>query len=150
MVVCLFSSCKRFDLEVRTLEIQKADGSIVTVDAEIAVTEEEQGYGFMNRKKILEGTGMLFLFEKDKIARFWMKDTPTPLSIAYIDYKGTIRDILDMTPYSLSEVVSSVAVRYALEVPQGWFEMVGIAKGDTVIGKLPVYDDEYALKKIVR
>lgn len=148
IIFCLFSSCKRYDLEEKVFEIQKTDGSIVSVLAEIAVTDEEQGYGYMNRKRIPEGTGMLFLFEKDKIARFWMKDTPSPLSIAYIDYKGRIRDIIDMTPFSLSEVVSSVAVRYALEVPQGWFEKTGITEGDTFISILPKYDEELALKKM--
>jgi uncharacterized membrane protein (UPF0127 family) len=39
-----------------------------------------------------------------------------------------------MTPFSLASVVSTVSVRYALEVPQGWFEKVGVKVGDTVEG----------------
>jgi uncharacterized membrane protein (UPF0127 family) len=73
---------------------------------------------------------MLFIFENDQMLSFWMKNTPTPLSIAYIDYAGRIRDILDMTPYSLADINSTVSVRYALEVPQGWFDRAGISKGD--------------------
>ena len=73
---------------------------------------------------------MLFVFEYDQVLSFWMKNTPHPLSIAYIDSKGVIRDIFDMTPYSLNSVVSTVSVRYALEVPQGWFEKTGIKAGD--------------------
>ena len=84
----------------------------------------------MFRKHIPEGTGMLFVFENDQILRFWMKNTPTPLSIAFITKEGKIRDIFDMTPYSLSNTVSTGYVRYALEVPQGWFSKVGIEKGD--------------------
>ena len=63
-----------------------------------------------------------------------MKNTPHPLSIAYIDSRGKIRNIYDMTPFSLASVVSTVSVRYALEVPQGWFEKVGVKVGDTVEG----------------
>ena len=100
--------------------------------AEIAEKPEERNFGFMERKTIPDGTGMLFVFEKDQILSFWMKNTPHPLSIAYIDSKGKIRDIFDMTPYSLASVVSTVSVRYALEVPQGWFDKVGIKKGDIV------------------
>ncbi len=100
--------------------------------AEIAEKPEERNFGFMERKIISDGTGMLFIFEKDQILSFWMKNTPHPLSIAYIDSKGKIRDIFDMTPYSLASVVSTVSVRYALEVPQGWFDKVGIKKGDLV------------------
>ena len=39
-----------------------------------------------------------------------------------------------MTPFSLASVVSTVSVRYALEVPQGWFEKVGVKVGDIVEG----------------
>lgn len=110
--------------------IIKSSGEFVTVKTELAITEEDQSYGFMNRKNIPEGTGMLFVFTEDKIASFWMKNTPTPLSIAYIDYSGKIKDIFDMTPFSLASVVSTGYVRYALEVPQGWFEKEGIKVGD--------------------
>ena len=88
----------------------------------------------MEREKIPDGTGMLFVFDRDQILSFWMKNTPHPLSIAYIDSRGKIRNIYDMTPFSLASVVSTVSVRYALEVPQGWFEKVGVKVGDTVEG----------------
>ena len=88
----------------------------------------------MERKSIPDGTGMIFVFASDRILSFWMKNTPTPLSIAYIDKSGKIRDIFDMKPYSLSEVVSTVSVRYALEVPQGWFDRVGVKVGDIISG----------------
>ena len=133
-----FFSCagKKFNLPVRQLVIfsQQDSGNEATlyVDAELAVKEEERNYGFMNRKDIPDGTGMLFVFEKDQILHFWMKNTPHPLSIAYIDSTGVIADILDMTPFSEASVSSSRSVRYALEVPQGWFRKNGIREGDTV------------------
>ena len=86
----------------------------------------------MERKNIPDGTGMIFIFEQDQILSFWMKNTPHPLSIAYIDSKGKIRDIFDMTPYSLSSIKSTVSVRYALEVPQGWFKKNNIQTGDVI------------------
>ena len=73
---------------------------------------------------------MIFVFEKDQILSFWMKNTPHPLSIAFIDSNGKIRDIFQMTPYSLASVSSTTSVRYALEVPQGWFKKEGIKEGD--------------------
>ena len=86
----------------------------------------------MERTHIPKGTGMLFIFEQDQILRFWMKNTPSALSIAFIDSRGTIRELFDMTPYSLANVSSTVSVRYALEVPQGWFSANGIVPGCTV------------------
>ena len=104
------------------------------VKAEIADTDESRQFGFMEREKIPDGPGMLFVFDRDQVLSFWMKNTPHPLSIAYIDSRGKIRNIYDMTPFSLTSVVSTVSVRYALEVPQGWFEKVGVKVGDSVEG----------------
>lgn len=129
-LVLFLASCSAKSLPVKNLSIEKSDGTFVEVKAEIAEKEEERSRGFMFRKNIPDGTGMLFVFENDQILSFWMKNTPHPLSIAYIDYKGKIRDIFDMTPYSEATIVSTVSVRYALEVPQGWFEKSGVKKGD--------------------
>ena len=85
----------------------------------------------MGRKTIPDGTGMLFAFTADQRMLFWMKNTPHPLSIAYIDSEGIIREIYDMTPLSLETVASERSLRYALEVPQGWFSRVGIARSAT-------------------
>lgn len=127
------ASCKSKKLPVKDIKIVRQDGTEFTVKAEIAEKPEDRNHGFMGRKPIPDGTGMLFVFEKDQILSFWMKNTPHPLSIAYIDSKGKIRNIFDMTPYSTASIVSTVSVRYALEVPQGWYKKNGITEGDTVI-----------------
>ena len=127
-----YASCKTKKLPVIDITITCADGTTRLVKAEVAEKEEDRNHGFMERKTIPDGTGMLFIFDRDQILSFWMKNTPHPLSIAYIDSKGKIRDIYDMTPYSLSSIISTVSVRYALEVPQGWFEKENINVGDTV------------------
>lgn len=112
--------------------ITTKEGQTFYVDSEIASTQEERNFGFMERKKIPDGTGMLFIFEFDQKLSFWMKNTPHPLSIAYIDSNGIIREIYDMTPFSLSSIESTVSVRYALEVPQGWFLKNNITPGDKI------------------
>lgn len=125
-------SCSSSKLEKKTLTITKSDGSTISVVAEIAIKPEDRNRGFMERKNIPDGTGMLFVFENDQILNFWMKNTPTALSIAYITSSGKIKDIIDMTPFSLADITSSGYVRYALEVPQGWFAKNGIKVGDVV------------------
>ena len=126
-------SCKSKKLPAKDIKIIRQDGTEFIVNAEIAEKAEDRNHGFMERKNIPDGTGMLFVFEKDQILSFWMKNTPHPLSIAYIDSKGKIRNIYDMTPYSLSSIISTVSVRYALEVPQGWYKKNGITEGDAVL-----------------
>jgi uncharacterized membrane protein (UPF0127 family) len=101
-----------------------------TVVAELARSPEEQATGLMFRKTLADGRGMLFVYGDDRRLSFWMKNTLVPLSIAYLAADGTIREIHDMEPESLKAVSSTRSVRYALEVPQGWFDRAGLAVGD--------------------
>ena len=126
-------SCKSQKLPVKDVKIIRQDGTEFIVKAEIAEKAEDRNHGFMERKTIPDGTGMLFIFERDQILSFWMHNTPHPLSIAYIDSKGKIRNIYDMNPYSRDSILSTVSVRYALEVPQGWYKKNGITEGDAVV-----------------
>lgn len=134
MLLSVFGSCekRKYNLPVETLAIEKEDGSLLKVSAELAKTQEERNWGFMERKKIPNGTGMLFVFESDQVLSFWMKNTPSPLSIAYIDRYGVIVDLYDMKPFDEKSVVSTRSVRFALEVPQGWYKKNGVKVGDKV------------------
>jgi len=126
-VIC---SCKALDrLEKRELVIEGKGGS-VTVMAELALTPAQREQGLMYRKELKDGEGMLFVFQNDQVLSFWMKNTLVPLSIAYISHDGRILEIYDMQPQNLDPVRSSRSVRYALEVPQGWFSRAGLGPGD--------------------
>ncbi len=114
---------------------EPAEHNMKKITVELAITTAEQEKGFMQRKIIPEGTGMIFLYKKDKKMHFWMKNTPHPLSIAYIDSSGVIREIYDMQPYSLETVSSIHSVRYALEVPQGMFKRLNLGVGDRLSKK---------------
>mgnify|MGYP002624731708 CR=1 FL=1 len=126
----IFTACSKTKLPVKKLTIVNSEGNEITVKAEIASTFEQRQNGFMFRQEIPDGTGMLFIFEEEQVLNFWMKNTPHPLSIAYIDKNGRVRDILDMTPFDLSNITSSTKVLYALEVPQGWYKKVNVKVGD--------------------
>lgn len=107
-------------------------GDIVFL-CEIALTPEEKQQGLMYRKNLKENEGMLFVFEDEALRSFWMKNTLIPLSIAYIDSSGTIREIYDMQPESLQSVPSLTPVKYALEVNQGAFQRADVDLGDQVV-----------------
>lgn len=127
-------SCKeQITFDKTDINIINSKNENIMLRVELAVSEEQQAHGFMFRKDIPDGTGMLFIFDKDKIARFWMKNTPTPLSIAYINQEGIICDIFDMQPFSENDVSSTRYVSYALEVPQGWFSKNNVKTGDKVV-----------------
>jgi hypothetical protein len=92
----------------------------------------------MFRTALADGEGMIFVFDKDEAIAFWMKNTKLPLSLAYIASDGTIRQLVDLEPESLASVPSERSVRYALEVPRGWFSRVGVKVGDKVdLASLP-------------
>jgi uncharacterized membrane protein (UPF0127 family) len=124
-------------LETMELRISRADGGETPVKAEIARTDAQRERGLMGRQSLADGEGMLFVFDRDRILSFWMKNTLLPLSIAYIAYDGRILEIHDMEPQNLKAIQSSRSARYALEVPQGWFARTGIRAGDVLGPELP-------------
>ena len=132
---CTASGCtaqKVNKLESRDFIIE-GTGHSISINAEIAKTSEQRAQGLMFRPELPDGEGMLFVFERDDFQSFWMKDTLVPLSIAFILSDGRIVEIRDMEPGNLNPIVSSRSVRYALEVPQGWFSRVNIIVGDRII-----------------
>ncbi|MDR1863621.1 MAG: DUF192 domain-containing protein [Treponema sp.] len=134
LAFCLlsFSRCtagEDIQFEKRELVLE-GSGASATIVAEIARTGKQRERGLMFRKELKDGEGMLFIFERDQILSFWMKNTLVPLSIAYISRDGVILEIRDLEPGNLRPVASSRSCRYALEVPRGWFHRAGLGPGD--------------------
>lgn len=109
-----------------------------TLTVELATTPPQRQRGLMFREHMPEDVGMLFVFPDDQPRGFWMKDTPLPLSIAFLDAQGRILNILDMQPFdTTSRYRSAGPARYALEVNQGWFAARGIEPGARCDFRLP-------------
>lgn len=102
--------------------------------AEIAATPETRERGLMFRYDMKDAEGMLFVFPTAQRQSFWMKNTPLPLSIAFIDARGVILNIRDMTPFTTDGHPSEGEALYALEMNRGWFAQRGIKAGDRVRG----------------
>lgn len=112
----------------------------IELEVELATTFEEQILGLMYRDKLEENDGMLFVFPREKVLSFWMKDTRIPLSIAFIREDGRIIQIESMKPYSLDTHVSKGKAKYALEMNEGWFKAHNVREGDTVKIPLTMYE----------
>lgn len=78
---------------------------------------------------------MLFVFDRPEPQCFWMKNTPLPLTIAFIADDGRIVNFADMQPFSEQPHCSAAPVRFALEMEQGWFKRRGLLAGDILTGK---------------
>jgi uncharacterized membrane protein (UPF0127 family) len=108
---------------------------IVTLEVEIARTDEAHQRGLQGRTSLPSDSGMVFLFPDEQPRRFWMKDTLIPLSIAYFRADGTIVSIRDMDPCTAEPCPlydSGAPAQGALEVNQGFFEAHGVRLNDVI------------------
>ena len=144
VLVCVSLLCKGFwDVcygEPKRNKILPINVAGIELEVELATTFEEQSLGLMYRDKLEENGGMLFVYPRENVLSFWMKDTRIPLSIAFIKADGRIIQIESMKPYSLDTHVSKEKAKYALEMNEGWFRIHNVREGDTVKMPLTMYE----------
>lgn len=97
---------------------------------EVAADMASQIHGLMNRTSLPENGGMLFDFKTSATRCLWMRNTPIPLSVAWLDADSVVIAIQDMAPNTDDPHCSPKPSRYALEVGQGEFAKKGIKAGD--------------------
>ena len=87
----------------------------------------------MYRRELPELQGMLFLFPREAPLSFWMKNTPLPLDIIFINAAHTIVSLAEnTTPFSENPLPSGNPVQFVLEVNGGFCQRHGVAVGDRV------------------
>lgn len=104
------------------------------IDAQVAATPQQRQTGLMFRTDMPQNEGMLFVFEQAARQCFWMKNTPSPLTAAFVADDGTIVNLADMKPLSTDSHCSDKPVRYVLEMNVGWFAKKGIKPGSRLVG----------------
>jgi uncharacterized protein len=131
-VAVLGSTNRLSAVDLQPLEIVSKTG-VHTFAVEMALTPEEQAKGLMFRRELPEGRGMLFDFQREQSASFWMKNTYVSLDMIFIRADGRILRIAENTvPLSEALVPSGGPVRAVLEVVAGTAKKLGIAPGDRV------------------
>lgn len=116
------------------LQRTRISAGMYQIDAQVALTPQQQQTGLMYRKEMPQAEGMLFVFEQPSTQCFWMKNTLLPLSAAFVADDGRIVNLVDMQPLSLDSHCSDEPVRYVLEMNQGWFAKKNIKKGTKLTG----------------
>lgn len=102
---------------------------------QLAVSDEQKAMGLMERRRLADNAGMLFIYDSTQPpdAGFWMYRTRIPLDIAFLDSAGVIRAMRSMTPCPTTiaqgcrTYIPGVPYRYALEVNAGFFARHGIS-----------------------
>jgi hypothetical protein len=110
-----------------------------TVKVAVAATQTSRAKGLMGVTQMAADSGMLFVFADDRQRSFWMKDTPIPLSIAFLDANKKVIFLADMAPNTTTPVggFNAGPMRYAIEVNQGWFAAHGVTLGMYATFTLP-------------
>ena len=103
------------------------------IPVEVADTLKKRRLGLGKRTSLKKGWGMLFVFEKRKPHRFWMKDMQFPLDIIWLDNHRIVHIIHNAKPTNSRDepeiMTSPVPVNFVLEIAAGRAAKLRLKKG---------------------
>ncbi|MBD2594849.1 hypothetical protein BCD64_11400 [Nostoc sp. MBR 210] len=106
-----------------------------TIELEVAVTQEQQAKGLMNRPALPDNRGMLFKFPSAQPVQFWMKNVPVPLDMVFLQ-NGVIKYIQASAPPCASEPCATygpdVPIDTVIELRAGRAKELKLKPGDNV------------------
>ncbi|MFA5362719.1 MAG: DUF192 domain-containing protein [Candidatus Omnitrophota bacterium] len=106
------------------------------VSVELADTDALRAQGLMFRESLPGDRGMLFVFEKENLHSFWMKNTRIPLDMIWIGADKRVVSIRERVQPCVTPVCRTyspgVKALYVLEVNAGFVDTYGIQIGDQV------------------
>lgn len=105
-------------------------------DVWVADTPARAEQGLMFVRDLPPGRGMVFPFERPRVASFWMKNTYIELDMLFIAADGHVVKIIERAaPLRLDLLSSDVPVGAVLEVRGGEAGLLGLEVGDRVSWK---------------
>ena len=119
--------CRPDALDVR------GPAGMVHFSVEIADDAAERAQGLMNRKSLPRSAGMLFLYQTEQQARFWMKNTLIPLDMIFADASGRVSHVhSDAVPRDKTVIDGGPGVLMVLEINGGLAARLGIGVGSAL------------------
>lgn len=119
-----------------SIHIISKNTSTSPIYVEIADNPFEQSKGLMYRNNLDWNSGMLFVFDNERVQSFWMKNTLIPLDMIFIDKNHRIVDIKENTQpckiQNCPSYISKQPAKYVLEVNAGYAKENYINIGDTL------------------
>jgi uncharacterized membrane protein (UPF0127 family) len=115
--------------------IVRTDAGERSLSVRVADSEAERQAGLMGVHELPADEGMAFVFDGPSTSTFWMKDTPIPLAIAFVE-DGQILTITEMTPCPTDPCPTYAAggpYSLAVEANAGWFGANGVRVGDELV-----------------
>ncbi|MGK2947935.1 MAG: DUF192 domain-containing protein [Acidimicrobiales bacterium] len=118
------------------ITVDPGDADLLSWCLLAAIEAAQRSRGLMEVTDLQGYSGMAFLYEEDTATSFYMRNTPTPLSIAYIAADGSVVSTTDMEPCEDREGCPTYPpagpFRTAIEVFQGDLPALGITDDATV------------------
>ena len=101
---------------------------------EVAADDASRARGLMFRDALAEGTGMLFIHDREERQAYWMKNTRIPLDILYFDAsQRLVSQQRDVPPCSAGDrcppYPSGAPALYVLELNAGEARRLGLEDG---------------------
>jgi uncharacterized membrane protein (UPF0127 family) len=113
--------------------IATKEGRELTFQVEIADTPAKRQLGLQYRRDLAPDRGMIFLFPKESMHSFWMKNTPIPLDMIFISSDRKIVGIVEQAvPFSTDSRSVPGASQFVLEINGGLARRYGIKAGDSI------------------
>lgn len=120
-------------------------GEVCEVCLWLADTNDLRARGLMFVTDLGGADGMAFVYPTPHTGTFWMRNTVTPLSIAFFAPDGAFLDAFDMEPCTTAPCLQYATPRdftVAIEVVQGDLGEIGIAPGSRLdLSDLPCDPD---------
>lgn len=115
-------------------QIDKVDlrGSWGTASFSIEVADDnsERAQGLMHRESMARSAGMLFVYDRPRPIRFWMRNTLIPLDMVFVDRTGTVQKVHhEAQPLDETLIFGGNEIQYVLEINGGLARQIGIAEG---------------------
>ncbi len=102
----------------------------LSVQVEVASTDDQRQMGLMFREQLGELEGMLFVFPTERHNSFWMRNTLLPLDMFFVDSNWTVVGVVE-NAVPLTEDPRQVdrPSQYVLEVNAGFAKRHGFGAG---------------------
>jgi len=108
----------------------RGDGLRQSFAVEVADDDAERAQGLMGRPVLAPDAGMLFVYDRPRHARFWMKDTLIPLDMVFADGAGVVTRVHEMArPLDETAIDGGEGVQFVLEINGGLAGRLGIGPG---------------------
>lgn len=118
--------------EVSTSAFFQIDGQRITPDLKVEISDDEERrrQGLMYRQELPNLSGMLFIWEKSAPRSFWMKNTPLPLDMIFLNQGQIVGVIENAQPFDETHLhIGRIDADAVLEMNAGFVQKYNLNAG---------------------